>query len=266
MDDIRVSLGFFDHPKTLMLNKSLGLEGVFCLLRLWAFAALYRPTGVLLGMQAEEIELAAKWQGEAGLFFAELKRLHWLDCEGEDPNLHDWKDWQPWIIGATARRAKARKAAQASWSKRQKSDAPSNAPSKAHSNAPAMPLTSPSLTSPITDTDTTALFARVWAEYPKHSAKERAWQIFEEIGATEELINKILGALRWQKRSQDFQRGARYIPYLATYLRDRRFEDEPPEDLKHYIPRTDQGAGEDRTRKPKLVYTKDGKKVAIDEA
>lgn len=34
-NDIRLSVGFFDHPKIIKLERQLGLEGVTALLRLW---------------------------------------------------------------------------------------------------------------------------------------------------------------------------------------------------------------------------------------
>ena len=54
--DIRLSVGFFDHPKIIKLERQLGLEGVTALLRLWLWAAQNRPSGILSGMDGEDIE------------------------------------------------------------------------------------------------------------------------------------------------------------------------------------------------------------------
>lgn len=67
--DIRLSTEFWQHPKTRKLAKRLGLEGVRSLQILWLWAARNRPDGNLGGMDWEDIELAADWQGEERAFF-----------------------------------------------------------------------------------------------------------------------------------------------------------------------------------------------------
>lgn len=105
--DIRLSCGFWSHPKTKRLVKRLGLEGVRSLQILWAWAAQERPSGCLSGMDAEEIELAADWNGEDGRFFGECLG-RWID-EGEDGFcLHDWEDHNPWVSDADNRSDAAR--------------------------------------------------------------------------------------------------------------------------------------------------------------
>ena len=37
--DIRLSIGFLDHPKTVKLQRQLGEAGVLSLLRLWLWSA-----------------------------------------------------------------------------------------------------------------------------------------------------------------------------------------------------------------------------------
>lgn len=105
--DIRLSCGFWSHPKTKRLVKRLGLEGVRSLQILWAWAAQERPSGCLSGMDAEAIELAADWGGEDGQFFGECVG-RWID-EGEDGFcLHDWKDHNSWASEAENRSDAAR--------------------------------------------------------------------------------------------------------------------------------------------------------------
>lgn len=47
--DIRLSVHFPDHPKTVKLERRLGFQGVRSLLSLWAWAAQNRPDGDLGG-------------------------------------------------------------------------------------------------------------------------------------------------------------------------------------------------------------------------
>gem|GEM_PF-3376415 len=47
VDDIRIVVDFFAHPKTVKLERCLGLEGVKALLLLWAWAEKHRSNGDL---------------------------------------------------------------------------------------------------------------------------------------------------------------------------------------------------------------------------
>ena len=70
-------------------------------------------------------------------------------------------------------------------------------------------------------------FVAFWEQYPKKKAKgtaEKAWRTLQPDG---ELQQKILVALDEQRQSPDWLKdGARYVPYPATWLRARRWEDE----------------------------------------
>lgn len=117
--DIRLSVGFWQHPKTKKIAKRLGLEGVRSLQVLWLWAAQNRPNGILSGMDWEDIELAADWRGEERAFFecclsAEGKSM-WIDEAEGGYVLHDWADHNPWQAEAESRSEAARKAARARW-------------------------------------------------------------------------------------------------------------------------------------------------------
>ena len=115
--DIRLSLGFFDHPKTKKLVRRLGWEAVICLQRLWMWAAENRPSGRFSGMDAEDLELAACWDGEEGKFVQTLLDLRWLEHSDEGYALHDWEENQAYASRSEDRRIAARKAADARWAK-----------------------------------------------------------------------------------------------------------------------------------------------------
>ena len=59
--DIRLSVGFWQHPKAKKTARRLGLEGIRSLQVLWLWSTQYRPDGNLSGMDWEDIELAADW-------------------------------------------------------------------------------------------------------------------------------------------------------------------------------------------------------------
>jgi len=108
MQDIRISTGFPDHPKTKKLIRKAGYEAVFCLLRLWIWAAQNRCKGVLDRMDEEDLEIVSGWSGEAGFFLSVCEDIGWLDKEDGLYKLHDWQEWQPWVYGAEDRGDKAR--------------------------------------------------------------------------------------------------------------------------------------------------------------
>lgn len=130
--DIRLSIGFWQHPKTRKLAKRLGLEGVRSLQILWLWAAQNRPDGNLSGMDWEDIELAADWSGEERTFFDFCLGV-WIDEASEGYSLHDWAEHNPWQAECEARREQARKNAKSGWEKRKK------AQSHDFGNADSMP-------------------------------------------------------------------------------------------------------------------------------
>jgi hypothetical protein len=107
--DIRICTSFPGHRKTLKLIRRLGAEAVLCLLRLWTYTREYRFDGVLSGMDIEDIEIAAGWNGEPGRFVVECKDIGWLDLRDDGAyECHDWIDHQPWAIGEDIRADEAR--------------------------------------------------------------------------------------------------------------------------------------------------------------
>ena len=141
--DFRVAVDFFTHHKARKLKKRLGAPALLSLLQLWAYAAKLRTDGNLSGMSAEDIELAAEWDGDEGVFASALLDVGFLD-QGEDGYcLHDWAENNPWVAEEKARSEQARKNAKARWNKNGKAKAQSggNAPSdpeQCNGNAGAM--------------------------------------------------------------------------------------------------------------------------------
>lgn len=68
-------------------------------------------------------------------------------------------------------------------------------------------------------------FAGLWDYYPRHTSKQAAEKAWDKLRPSDELIAKIGKALRRQKAWDEWQRGVG-IPYLSTYLNQRRWEDE----------------------------------------
>jgi hypothetical protein len=136
--DIRLSIGFLDHHKTVKLERRLGWPGVRSLLRLWFYAAENRPEGILTGMSAEDVEIAARWDGKDGDLIPVLIDLLWMDKEGDTYRLHNWSKRNGYVIHSKEREDKARRAAEARWGKRTDAQGVLQAlPGASFSNAPS---------------------------------------------------------------------------------------------------------------------------------
>ena len=84
--------------------------------------------------------------------------------------------------------------------------------------------------SPKVKTDCSDLFNQFWDSYPKHIAKQSAVKAFEKLKPDEKLLEAMLKAIELQKESKQWEKdGGAFIPYPATWLNQRRWEDELPQ-------------------------------------
>lgn len=71
-------------------------------------------------------------------------------------------------------------------------------------------------------------FDRFWTEYPKKVAKADALKAWKKIKPSELLQDQILAAVSRAKTSVDWQKdGGQFVPYPASWLNAKRWEDEP---------------------------------------
>lgn len=106
--DARVKVTLPDHPKTKKLIRRCGQAGAWNLIRLFLFAAANRPDGDLTGMDADDIEIAADWQGDAGQFVEALVDVRFLAGEPGAFAINDWADHNPWASSSSERTDKAK--------------------------------------------------------------------------------------------------------------------------------------------------------------
>lgn len=70
-------------------------------------------------------------------------------------------------------------------------------------------------------------FARFWSAYPKKRSKGQAEKAFQKIKPNEQLLDAMLVAIERAKTSDDWQKaGGQFIPYPATWLNAKGWEDE----------------------------------------
>ena len=106
--DIRLSVEFTTHHKTLKLRRRLGADGVLALVTLWLWAAKHRPDGTLAGMDPEDIEIAAQWEGQPGRLVADLTDIGFLEDSDGSTRIHNWEWRNPWAAKSEERSAATR--------------------------------------------------------------------------------------------------------------------------------------------------------------
>ena len=120
--DIRIDIRLPRHWKYRKLKRAIGTAPMEYLIVFWGTVAEQKPDGNLIGWASADIEDAAGWDGEPGVFCAAMMAVGFLD-ETETGFLpHDWADHQPWAVGAEERSEKARSAAKAKWGKTSKEE------------------------------------------------------------------------------------------------------------------------------------------------
>ena len=73
----------------------------------------------------------------------------------------------------------------------------------------------------------TSDFLKFYDEYPKHKGKEQAWKAWQKLNGTVPTVDDLILKIQDQKKSEDWKKdGGKYIPYPATWLNDKRWEDE----------------------------------------
>ena len=78
------------------------------------------------------------------------------------------------------------------------------------------------------------IFLKFWQYYPKKTRKREAYEAWQKIDPSEELVAKMLKTLSWQIRSDSWKNEkGRYIPKPSTWLNESLWDDEPNQDLEN---------------------------------
>jgi len=113
--DIRLKVGFFDHPKTIKLQRRHGPEAIVALLRLWLWASQYRNDGTFNGMTGEDIEIAAGWPFGDCILVKALVEIGFLEEKDGHYSIHDWEKHNPYAFHAEERSRVARENIEKRW-------------------------------------------------------------------------------------------------------------------------------------------------------
>jgi hypothetical protein len=80
------------------------------------------------------------------------------------------------------------------------------------------------------------LFDQFWPAYPKKRSKGQAEKAWAKINPSEQLFEAIMCGLKRAKTSEDWRReGGQYIPYPATWLNAKGWEDEYGDNVPRVI-------------------------------
>ena len=113
--DIRIDIRLPHHWKYRKLKRLIGCAPMEHLVLFWTTVAEQIPNGQLEGWDADDIEAAAEWGGEPGVFFSAMLKCEFIDKADGCYSPHDWAEHQPWAVGAEERSTNSRKAAQTRW-------------------------------------------------------------------------------------------------------------------------------------------------------
>ena len=72
-------------------------------------------------------------------------------------------------------------------------------------------------------------FEEFWKSYPRRVGKQAAWKVWRTLKFDDQHIQRVIQAVETQKTWHAWTKdGGQFIPYPATWLNQRRWEDEPP--------------------------------------
>lgn len=249
---IQVHQTLKDHRKVYAVADALDVDPAYALgliVSFWLWALDNAPSGSLEGISNRMIARAAQWAGSADEFVEALKSADLLDeTDNETLELHDWQEYTGSLIEkreaeknrSRKRRAEAKKTASEvdqmtagqttgePQSDHQKTDGRVEYSrveyilNSEDSNIPPLP--------PNNQTNTQAKrFDAFWKLYPKKQGKGAAEKAWKKIKPTAELFGEIMNAVEAATHSEQWQReNGRFIPNPATWLNQKRWEDEIP--------------------------------------
>ena len=238
MSYVNLDPDYFSHPKTVRLTGLLGRNAEALPIRLWCYCARYHAEdGRLTGYSPQEIERAVGWWGKSGVMVEALVTVGFLEHTAAGYGCHEWLDHQGHLI---ALKRRGQQAAKARW--KQLLHTPAT-----HAKEPAKQCSTPYQTSPDhampSHPDGTPLpqastllpgpgFDRFWEAYPRKVGKAAAARLWRTLHPDDALLGAMLDALERAAHTDQWQREAgRFIPHPATWLSQRRWEDELPDSL-----------------------------------
>lgn len=252
---IKVEQSLITHHKTYALADALNIstaEAVGILVGLWTWALDNVDENGTLPDMSNRMMQRISGSSEDGILPA-LIEIGFIDEYPDGHRIHDWQSFGGRCIAERKayedRLEKARKA-QAEYRERKKEKALSNRydnenitidgysditiaskekKRKEKKRVEKNNIYTPSSASEKKDDkqELEVAFEVFWSHYPKKNDKQNARKAFLKLNPDSSLLKKMTDAVDKQKTSSQWKEdGGRYIPYGATWLNGRRWEDE----------------------------------------
>lgn len=227
MDWFKVYAGIQHHPKRYAFEEVAQTKyGLQYIVGLFCFTCTYAPEGDLSKFSAGQIAKACEWEGDANLFMQALVSAGFLDKNDQTCIVHDWSEIHQRFIKENEKRK------------------------------PVKEVTNPRVTQGLPLVEENRIeekreekkiplsafadeFAKFWAIYPKKKARADAFKAWCKVKPP---LEAVLTAIAWQRKTDEWKEdGGKYIKLAGGYLRDRRWEDEPPyqaRPVERIIPKT----------------------------
>lgn len=261
---IELHQSVWTHKKTLLLAAELDMSethAVAHLIRLWTWALDNAPTGDISGLPPKVIAIGAGWDKDPEVFVRAAINAGWFDETDEGLFIHDWQDYAGRLIekrkanAERMRRARAETVSDKCYERATHVQRTTSACAGATIPNRTVPNQTEGLNThapggasaqPQNPSDQPAdqsgeqrkraktqkqdeLFARFWAAYPKKRSKGQAEKAWAKLQPDEQLVEVMLTAIERAKKSEEWRKeNGRYIPYPASWLNGKRWEDDYP--------------------------------------
>lgn len=203
-----------EDPAVFKLASLLKMDRLSVVGRLyafWSWADKHAVDGRVDGAASHVVDAVVQQDG----FAAALEAVNWLVIADGNLTLprHERHN------GESAKERSLKNQRQARWRDKKLVDAK---PSTSSSTEPSTREEKRRVTPIVPE-----IFLQFWTAYPRKESKARALEAFKKISFVNGDFEKLLAALEAAKGSDQWRRdGGKFIPHPATWLNDRRFEDE----------------------------------------
>lgn len=203
---VRLDDAAMTHPKVIGLS-----DRAF---RLWVWGLAYCQQHLTDGyIPAKAVQTSAS-RVAAQLVEARL----WCVLESGGWQVHDYTDWNDSRDEVNEKRSRAR-------------ERMANVRGRTPREVPIRLVSDP-LSSALEKKEEDPLetrFTEFWAAYPKKQGKGAAWNAWRKLHPDTSLLAQMIASIQAHRDDpQWLKEGGQFIPFPATWLNQRRFEDEPP--------------------------------------
>lgn len=214
-----------DDPKCVLLIEQLGMEGYGIF---WVLIETLRDQPEYKYPLALIPALARRYNTTTEKVKTVVLQYGFFEIENDEFFYSDSLNRR--MKGLSKFRESQRQKALKRWS-----DAPA-LPRDCHGNADLMPVKESKVKEskvnipPISPAGISGCFEKFWNAYPRKVGKGAAEKAFKKYKPDEGLLEQMLSAISAQKKSEQWSKdNGKFIPYPATWLNQRRWEDAPEE-------------------------------------